>query len=228
MKPTWEPCSNGALAEDPLTEVVATTIVRIAARPRVRINFTARGGERPSGRESVRAAGKVSARLAVLVGDVDSPGVNRHLVLIAVTCFASCVTASGAGAAAPTKASWAHAADLICRDGNAKIRALPLISSTVAVIFDLTKADQVGASEDAKLGKLRAPRDERGEIAALLADDRNTESVVRELLVPAIERDDPAAEAAANGQAEQLSARYNSLARKLGASICAASASPAG
>lgn len=169
-----------------------------------------------------------SVRLAVLVCDVDSPGVNRHLVLIAVTCLAACVTASGAGAATPTRAGWAHAADLICRQGNAKIRALPLISSTVAVIFDLTKADQVGASEDAKLRKLGAPKNERAMVAALLASDRNTESVVRQLLVPAIERDDPAAEAAANIQAEKLSASYNILARKLGASSCAESPSPAG
>ncbi len=156
-------------------------------------------------------------------------GVGRRFTGVVVGLVALfAVGVIDGSAAAPTKSSWARAANAICTKGNAEIRALPALSSAAVLISDLTKAEQIEVSEDAKFARLEAPSSERATVAALLANDRSSETLIVKQLVPALKRGDSSSASTFNAKGQRLSDAYNALARKLGATVCALNSTPGG
>jgi hypothetical protein len=145
-----------------------------------------------------------------------------------VSILIAMLAAPGAGAATPTKASWATAADATCRSANAAIRRLPKITSTTVLLTDLRATGRIAASLDAKLTAIPRPSVERRPIASLLATSRTETRLILEQLVPALERGDQSAASRLVNTSDKLGTQFNRLARALGARVCAENPEPSG
>jgi hypothetical protein len=87
---------------------------------------------------------------------------------------------------------------------------------------------RIGADETSQLAALPRPGGAaRSTIATLVALSRHQIQLIRRL-IPAIRRGDAAAATRLNETSNKLNARYNTIARRLGANVCAENPSPGG
>ena len=145
-------------------------------------------------------------------------------ILIAAT--AAFVAAASAATATPTKASWASAANNICRTGNAAIRRLPRITAQT-FLADLSATLRIAAWENGKLAVVPRPASELKLITSFLATSQKQEGAV-EQVDAAVMRGDKAALKPLLAEAARLGTQYNRQALALGARVCAQNPTPSG
>jgi hypothetical protein len=87
---------------------------------------------------------------------------------------------------------------------------------------------RIGTDETAQLAALPRPAGAaRSTIESLLASSRHQVELVRQL-IQAVKRGDSAAATRLDRTSNRLNARYNAIARRLGADVCAENPSPGG
>jgi hypothetical protein len=146
------------------------------------------------------------------------------LVLIGLLAsFAQVGFASGTDPA--TTASWAKAANNVCAEENAQIRMLPRISSR-NLISDLRATVRIASRADAELSAIPRPPTVNRSLKEMLSIIREQSALVTNQLLPALKRGDSAAYRRVGKTINGLNARYNALARSLGANVCAENPQP--
>ena len=146
----------------------------------------------------------------------------RIVAPAAAACGAALALCLAATAAAPTKASWANAANAACRTENASIRALPPELSTTALIGDLAAITVAVTHADEQIAAIPYPAVEKQTIDGLLAKVRTQLHLVTRQLLPILEHRGSAARARALvKEVSSLNVSYNADARALDARVCA-------
>ena len=138
------------------------------------------------------------------------------------------VVVSQAGATGPTKAVWARAANRACADSYAKTVALPRATTGDLLIADLRAALRISTKLTQQLSQIPPPASERGEVSHLLTLARSGNAIVEEHLLPALLNGDQLSATRFARQSDQIGARFNTLARVLGARVCAENPTPQG
>jgi hypothetical protein len=159
------------------------------------------------------------------------PRLRQHTAVVALECLAilfSLVAAPQAGAGSPTKASWAAAANKACGASYAKVDALPRPTTRALLIADLHATLQISKRLMHQLSQIPAPAAERGTIGQLLTLENSGDGIVDQKLLPALLNGDQAAAARFAAQSNRIGARFNTIARTLGARICAENPVPQG
>lgn len=136
--------------------------------------------------------------------------------------------ASGQAGGQPlSKAEFISQADAICKDLNDRVAALPAMTSTQAAISTLTQENRMNRIALSKLAALQPPSNLQDDWSQSVSDSKATFPAAEEL-PSAFKSGDAAkvrelyAEINAKGKAS------NALARKIGLTACAKSATPQG
>jgi hypothetical protein len=130
------------------------------------------------------------------------------------------LVASEAGAGSPTRASWAAAANRYCSVASAQVIALPKPTTLPRLIADFRGTLVIAKRETRQLARIARPPRERSLIGKLLANSRKQDSISQKLLQALIEGDLSRARFLGT-EIDPLNTRYDKIARKLGARICA-------
>ena len=138
------------------------------------------------------------------------------------------VAVGDANAAAPTRASWAAAANKRCAVAYAAIRRLPKLT-TATIVPDLRATLRIGKALTTQLAAIPAPANERATVRRLIAISRG-EIVLLQQYLAAIDAGDQAAvkRLAAKIANDRSGDRFNAFARSLGARVCAENPEPQG
>jgi hypothetical protein len=142
--------------------------------------------------------------------------------------IATLLLAGQAAAGAPTKASWAAAANRACAGSYATVRALPKPTTHARLIATLRGLLRVGEQLTNQLARIPAPRAERQPIAKLLYVSRRQDSLIKHRLLPAVFQGDFLLYQRTATQLTPLGRLFNRLSRSLGARVCAENPSPQG
>jgi hypothetical protein len=133
---------------------------------------------------------------------------------------------------APTKATWAAAANAICARANLQISELPMVTSRPVAVADERAIVRIVAQSDTQTAAIPRPAAEEALIDALLASDSKGRALMQKAIValrdPHPTRSVGAAYARIGQEIETLNASYNATARSLGARICALNPRPGG
>jgi hypothetical protein len=148
------------------------------------------------------------------------------LVIGLLVSFAQVSFAAGTDPA--TTASWAKAANNVCAEENARIRMLPKITSQKHLISDMQAIVQIASRADAKLSAIPRPPTVSRSLKEMLSIIREQSDLVRNQLLPALQRGDAPAYRRLGKTINGLNARYNTLARSVGANVCAENPQPSG
>jgi hypothetical protein len=149
----------------------------------------------------------------------------HYLVLVGLLAsFAQVGSASGTDPA--TTESWAKAANSVCAEENARIRILPKITSQKHLISDMQAIVQIASRADAKLSAIPRPPTLSRSLEQMLSIIREQSDLVTNQLLPALRRGDAPAYRRLGKTINGLNARYNRLARAVGANVCAENPQP--
>ena len=138
------------------------------------------------------------------------------------------LVATEATAGSPTRASWAAAANRYCTVANTQIRALPKVTTRAQLIGDSRAILVIARRETRQLVRILRPPRERSLIGKLIANSRKQNTIVQKQLLPALSRGDSSRVQYLLSELKPLGTRYNKIARRLGARICAQTPSPSG
>ena len=138
------------------------------------------------------------------------------------------VVVAQAGAAGPSRTSWASTANKACAVSYAKTEALPRPTTSDLLISDLRATLRISKQLTQQLSRIPSPSSERRSIGNLLTLANSGNSVVEKKLVPALLSGDQVAVTRFAAQSEQIGDRFNNVARMLGARICAENPTPQG
>jgi hypothetical protein len=133
-----------------------------------------------------------------------------------------------AGAGTPTEAGWAKAANRACAVSYAKAEALPRAVTSDLLIADLRATLLISKQLTRQLSQIPRPASTRSSVAKLLSLANSGNSLVEEKLLPALATGDRNGAMRFAAQSDQIGARFNSLARTLGARTCAENPTPRG
>jgi hypothetical protein len=142
--------------------------------------------------------------------------------------LATLLLAGQAAAGAPTKASWAAAANRACADNYATVRTLPKPTTHARLIAFLRGSARIEQQLTGQLARIPVPRAERQPIAKLLYVSRKEISLVKYRLLPAVLQGDFLLYQRTAVQLNPLGKLFNKLSRSLGARVCAEDVSPQG
>ena len=142
--------------------------------------------------------------------------------LVAALCFVPLAAAGN-----PTNASWAKAANAICAGENAQVRSLPKVTSQTFV-SDLKAIAKYATRTVNRLAMIPRPPAEAKLIASMIATGRSQNKLALAQAIPAAQRGDAATTNRAMARVGKLGDQSNSMARKLGATTCAANPTPTG
>jgi hypothetical protein len=98
---------------------------------------------------------------------------RRGVSVIAISCWWLALTPVLSVAAAPSRASWSKAANIICASENAKIRALPRIDHPNTIAGEakqLTEILPLASATTARISAIPRPATKNGAISTVLAD----------------------------------------------------------
>jgi hypothetical protein len=158
----------------------------------------------------------------------------RHRVVVAIVVteaiamLLALVVASQAGAGQPTAAAWATAANRACVASYAKVKALPRPTTAGILITDLRATLRISKQLTRQLTLIPAPESKRRMIGRLVTLANSGNSIVEQKLLPALLNGDEKAATRLAAQSNQIGARFNTIARALGARICAENPAPQG
>lgn len=162
-------------------------------------------------------------------------GANLENASLKAKAIAACaalgvalLVATEATAGSPTRASWAAAANRYCSVGNAQIRALPKMTTGARLIHDIRATLVIARRETRQLARIPRPPRERSLIGKLIANSRKQNTIFQKQLLPALLRGDSSRVQYLLSELKPLGTRYNKIARRLGARICAQNPSPSG
>jgi hypothetical protein len=127
-----------------------------------------------------------------------------------------------------TSAGWATAANKACAAAYAKIRTLPSPTTRDRYIADLRGILTISEQLSRQLAEIPRPTRESRAISQLLSLLNAANNLVEHRLLPAFISGDQAATARASTESGRLGTRFNTLARSLGARVCAANPAPHG
>jgi hypothetical protein len=140
---------------------------------------------------------------------------------------AALMLASTARADAATRASWAQAANAACDTQNAKIRGLPAPVSRTTIIADMQATIRIAKRANVDLAAIPRPASEQRPIKTLLAISGTGVQVFQQLLTAVVQSDVVAIDRLQKKN-DSLGKQYNSIARRLGATVCAENPQPSG
>jgi hypothetical protein len=163
---------------------------------------------------------------------------TRRVVAMALICVLASVGES-AMASRPAELAWAKSANAICAQANARTRALPTLSVLTRQsdspgllrvwLSDARAQIRIGTAEISQLAELARPSGAaRSIVASLIANYRQAIAVLRDQLIPALERNDLITLARLAASGEKVNANANALADELGAHVCAENPLPSG
>ena len=138
------------------------------------------------------------------------------------------LAATVAVAGSPTRASWAAAANRYCTVANTQIRALPKVTTRAQLIGDSRAILVIAKRETRQLARILRPPRERSLIGKLIANSRKQNTIFQKQLLPALISGDSSRVQYLLSELKPLGIRYNKIARRLGARICAQTPSPSG
>jgi hypothetical protein len=144
---------------------------------------------------------------------------------VALTAF---VSVPPVAAGAPTRASWAAAANRTCAAGYAEIRALPKPKTKSIFIADVRRTLRIGKRLTRQLSAIPAPPSERGTIRKLVTAGRALNRGIQLRLLPAMVKGNWDVAQRITESMDPLNARFNRLSRSLGARVCAENPAPRG
>jgi hypothetical protein len=148
---------------------------------------------------------------------------SRLLFVLLVAALAATAAAS---AASPTAAGWAKSANAVCATVNAKVVALPKVTSTT-LLSDLQAIAGYSKTGVAQLAAIPRPAAEAKLIASLIAI-QNSQNQLAAQAISAIRRADSTTANRLLKQVGTLGDQYNAIAVKLGARTCALNPTPGG
>lgn len=148
------------------------------------------------------------------------------VALAGLTMTVALVLASQAAAGGASNARWAAAANKACAASYAKVEALPRVTTRDLAVADLRAVVRLSKQLTQQLSQIPAPPSERSTVGQLLQLAISGNSIVERQLVPALLMDDEVAVARYSTQSSQIGARFNAVARALGARICAENPAP--
>jgi hypothetical protein len=151
---------------------------------------------------------------------------RRFLGLSQVLALAA-VWVGPATASSPTKASWARAANAVCRSVNGDVQHLPTLTSAGTAVSDLRAIERITLTADTEIAAIPRPLIERGSIERLLSNQASQRSVAAQIAL-AVKRNDALGESSHGAQLAKLSRKYNAIAQSLGAAVCADTPTPSG
>ena len=166
--------------------------------------------------------------MARIGANPENPSVKATALAACAALVVALLVATEATAGSPTRASWAAAANRYCTVGNAQIRALPKVTTGARLIGDSRAILVVAKRETRQLARIPRPPRERSLIGKLIANSRKQDTIVQKQLLPALIRGDSSRVQYLLSELKPLGTRYNKIARRLGARICAKNPSPAG
>ena len=146
--------------------------------------------------------------------------------MVAVLPLALFVVAA-ATAAAPTKASWAKAANSVCAVENTQVRSLPKVTSQT-FLADLKAIAKYATQTVDRLAAIPRPPAEAEPIASMVAKIKAQNKLVLGTAIPAAQRGDAATTNRVMAQVGKLGDQSTTIARRLGAATCAANPTPNG
>lgn len=157
------------------------------------------------------------------------PGLRGTLAVVAIEGLAmalALVGASQAAAGGPTKAGWAAAANKACAASYAQVRALPRPATRDVLVADLRATLRLSKQLTHELSQIPAPPSERRMIGQLLTLANAGNKIVEQKLLPALINGDQIAVKRFAAQSDRIGARFNTIARALGARTCAENPQP--
>ncbi len=148
--------------------------------------------------------------------------------MLGLAVAAALVAVGHAGAAAPTRATWAGAANKRCAVAYAAIRRLPTIT-TATFVSDLRATLRIGKTLNNQLAAIPVPASEVPTVRKLIAISRGQATLLEQYLAAIDAGDQATVKRLATRIAKDTSGdRFNAIARSLGARVCAENPQPQG
>jgi hypothetical protein len=133
----------------------------------------------------------------------------------------------GGGSGALSESAFISQADAICKDLNDRVAALPAMTSTQATISTLTQENRMNKIALSKLAALQPPSNLQDDWSQSVSDSKATFPAAEEL-PSALKSGDTAKVRALWAEINAKGKASNALARKIGLTACAKSATPQG
>ena len=150
-----------------------------------------------------------------------------YRALVVAVLLAALFVVAAATAAAPTKSGWAKAANSACAVENTQVRSLPKVTSQT-FIADLKAIAKYATQLVNRLVAIPRPSSEAAPIAAMIAKLEAQNRLVLGTAIPAAQHGDAATANRALARVGTLGDQSTALARRLGATACAANPTPNG